>query len=157
MAIIREATPDDVVAIARLNVQVQTLHAEAHPDQFKMPDSAEHGQQLYTDWLAKDENNFFVAEVNGRVVGYVIFRLWVREENDINYERRVLYVDQIAVDDTVRGQGIGRQLMDAAEQAAHEQNADYLFLNVWTFNKQAQAFYDRLGYTTRDIRLWKQL
>jgi len=56
------------------------------------------------------------------------------------------YVASIAVDETVRSQGIGAQLMTFAEDLFRPQ-ARHLFLCVSSFNAGAQRFYERLGYS----------
>jgi ribosomal protein S18 acetylase RimI-like enzyme len=45
----------------------------------------------------------------------------------------------------LRGQGVGRALMDHAEETLFRQVGD-IFLLVSDFNQDAQGFYQRLGY-----------
>jgi ribosomal protein S18 acetylase RimI-like enzyme len=52
----------------------------------------------------------------------------------------------LAVDDRMRGQGIARQLMQAAEQAALEHDCLALRLEVRTDNHSAIQLYEKLGY-----------
>lgn len=54
------------------------------------------------------------------------------------------YVHLLWVDRALRGTGLGRALMLAAEHAAHARGAKRIFLNTITF--QAPGFYARLGY-----------
>lgn len=54
------------------------------------------------------------------------------------------YVHLLWVDEGQRGTGLGRALMLAAEQAAHQRGARTVFLNTVTF--QAPGFYAKLGY-----------
>lgn len=55
-------------------------------------------------------------------------------------------VYSLAVDDHARGQGIARQLMQAAEQAALEHDCLALRLEVRTDNHYAIQLYEKLGY-----------
>ncbi len=57
-----------------------------------------------------------------------------------------LYVQDLFVDATARGTGLGRALLAAAAKAAQaEWNARFLILSAARDNDTALAFYDRLG------------
>jgi ribosomal protein S18 acetylase RimI-like enzyme len=56
-----------------------------------------------------------------------------------------LEISIIWVDDHVRGQGLGRQLMELAENEAHQRRC--LYARVATSNFQAPEFYQKLGYS----------
>ena len=56
-----------------------------------------------------------------------------------------LMVEGLWVSQEVRGRGLGRRLMLAAEAAAVERGCRGVWLG--TFDFQARAFYERLGYT----------
>jgi GNAT superfamily N-acetyltransferase len=45
----------------------------------------------------------------------------------------------------LRGAGLGRQLMEQAEQEAIHRGCHIIWLDTFTF--QARGFYERLGYT----------
>ena len=55
-----------------------------------------------------------------------------------------LYVDELWVDESCRGKGIGKQLMMQAETYAKEQQLAGLWL--WTQSWQAPLFYQNLGF-----------
>jgi len=55
-----------------------------------------------------------------------------------------LCIDFLWVDETVRGSGLGRALMEAAEQEAAKRGC--LFALVDTFSFQALPFYQKQGY-----------
>lgn len=55
-----------------------------------------------------------------------------------------LSMDALWVDDALRGQGIGAALVRAAEDAARRRGCTRARLD--TFDFQARAFYERLGY-----------
>lgn len=56
-----------------------------------------------------------------------------------------LYIEILAVDERLRGQGWGRRLLDAAESIAGDEGCVGLWLSTFTF--QAPDFYDRVGFT----------
>lgn len=55
-----------------------------------------------------------------------------------------LEIDIVWVDEPYRGKGIGKQLVDYAEQKALDRGAKRAKLN--TFDFQAKEFYEKLGY-----------
>jgi ribosomal protein S18 acetylase RimI-like enzyme len=80
----------------------------------------------------------FVAERIDDVVGFI----WLVERGAFN---RSGYVQLIGVRPGERGGGVGRALMEFAEQNVFAHHRD-LFLLVSDFNVDAQRFYQRLGY-----------
>ena len=79
-----------------------------------------------------------VAEIEGEPAGFV----WYVERGAFN---RSGYIMLIGVQGDARGAGVGRALMEHAEEALFAQATD-IFLLVSDFNAAAQAFYGRLGY-----------
>lgn len=55
-----------------------------------------------------------------------------------------LYVGQVWVREARRGEGIGRELMDAAEGEARRRGCNHVYLD--TVSLQAPGFYEKLGY-----------
>ena len=55
-----------------------------------------------------------------------------------------LMIKYLFVDESLRGRGIGKSLMERAEAEARERGAKYAFVD--TFNFQAPGFYKKLGY-----------
>ena len=56
-----------------------------------------------------------------------------------------LYVEILVVDASLRGQGWGRKLIEAAENIVRDNGCCGLWLSTFTF--QAPTFYERLGFT----------
>ncbi|MEM8549089.1 MAG: GNAT family N-acetyltransferase [Pseudomonadota bacterium] len=55
-----------------------------------------------------------------------------------------LYIDELWVSEEVRGTGLGRKLMQLAEEFAAKQRLTGVWL--WTQSWQAETFYRKLGY-----------
>lgn len=58
----------------------------------------------------------------------------------------------ITVDARLRGQGLGRLLMQALEVWAQQQAAQQIWLEVRQSNAAAQALYSKVGYTAVSLR-----
>ena len=90
-----------------------------------------------------DENVILVAELEGCVVGWAhahIYRLLVDDPE--------VEIGGLVVDETVRGQGMGQALMQAAEEWAREQGCARVYLRTNTIRTRAHEFYKRIGYET---------
>lgn len=57
-----------------------------------------------------------------------------------------LYVNSVAVDESMAGRGIGATLMAIADDLAAAQGADTLSLHVWADNAGAIHLYEKCGY-----------
>lgn len=61
-----------------------------------------------------------------------------------NVYRDSLYIDDLFLDDSVRGQGLGTRLMDLAEARGREAGCAFVYLD--TMDWQARPFYEKRGY-----------
>ena len=141
---IRRAVDADIPALDRLLFQVHQVHHEARPDLFKA------GAKKYTDAqlkaiLADDKTPVFVAERGGAVVGYAfcIHKQFVNDNNMTDI--KTLYIDDLCVDEAVRGRHVGTELYDHVLGFAREKGCHNVTLNVWSCNASARAFYEARG------------
>ncbi len=86
--------------------------------------------------LAVQPAMFLVAEADQRVMGTVM----------AGYEGHRGWINDLAVCPTKRLQGVGRQLMQAAESALKAAGCPKINLQVRDGNDAVLAFYERLGY-----------
>lgn len=56
-----------------------------------------------------------------------------------------IYLDQVYVDPTLRGQGYGRQLMEKVENYARDEGCG--FVHLVTMSWEARPFYEHRGFT----------
>jgi ribosomal-protein-alanine N-acetyltransferase len=84
----------------------------------------------------------FVAESDGRVVGYVCLMSLFEEAQILD----------IAVSPEQRGRGVGGRLMDYAERIAREKQADVLALEVRASSADAIGLYLRSGFSRVGVR-----
>jgi len=94
------------------------------------------------------QQNAFVSEVDGRVIGLVhyIFHAhnWRAED--------VTYLQDLYVDPSVRGTGVGRKLIEAVYQAADQNGTPNVYWMTQNFNETARELYDRIGQLTSFIK-----
>lgn len=154
---IREATSEDYDDLCRLFDQVDAMHRENLPDIFQEPDGPARSRDYFNRLIRAPSIALFVAEVSGRVAGFVHVMVENAPDFSLFVPRRYATVDNLVVDREHRRQGIGRALMDKAHAWAAEKEATSVQLNVYEFNQAAIDFYGSLGYETLSRRMQKSL
>jgi GNAT superfamily N-acetyltransferase len=89
-----------------------------------------------------------IAEVDGKPVGlvhYLFHRHCWKVEN-------VCYLQDLYADPEVRGQGIGRALIEAVYKAADAEGAPGVYWMTQEFNEVGRRLYDRIGKLTPFIK-----
>ncbi|HET6596597.1 MAG TPA: GNAT family N-acetyltransferase [Anaerolineales bacterium] len=154
---IRQATPADSLVLSSLCKDVQSLHAEHHPDVFKAPESEDFATSFFEEALADLTIRIFVAENEEQALGYILCKSVEREESPFIYARRYLMIDQIGVRPMARGQGVGVALIQRAEELAKELGVPRIQLDSWDFNVRAHAFFEKQGFQKFMFRFWRVL
>ena len=99
-------TSDDLDDVVDLLKEVHKEHRHRRPDRFK-PFDREAALRGMRSLLSRDGTRLFVAYVAGVCVGYALVQERVREENPFRYASRSLMIEQMAVANVHRRQGIG--------------------------------------------------
>ena len=155
---IREATLEDAALLAELNAAVQRHHAEAKPERYKMPIPNNPALiTIYEERLQAEGNFMFIAELGNKPIGYIHCQIRENEDNPFTVAFSNLVVNEVSVNASHRGKGIGQILMDKAEELAGQLGISEIALGVHTFNEEAIRFYKRLGFEVTSIRMRKQI
>lgn len=99
----------------------------------------------------------FVAEIGGRVVGHLMLTFEEGPVYLLPEHRPHAFVDTLFVDPEVRGAGVARRLMTAAENFARARGHHRIALSVQSGNTAAEATYARLGFEPCAAKLIKDL
>jgi len=154
--IIRQAAKEDIPELERILYQVHDVHACGRPDLFMKGQKKYSGEEL-EQIIEKDEAVIFVCEDEGAVCGYVFCFDRTFPGNASMYPDKMLYIDDLCVDEKCRGKNIGRALCEHVKEYASECGYDRITLNVWEINPGARSFYDALGFsplkTTMEMKL----
>ena len=145
--LIRPAENRDSPRLYEMLGQILRLHAALRPDVFRA-DREKFTPEELAELLKREDRPSFVAEEDGKCVGYALCEIKERQSPQF-VKRRVLYLDDLCVDASARGKGIGRALVDFLLGYARGIGADSLELNVWECNADAVAFYERTGFKTQ--------
>lgn len=154
---IRRAQEKDMDGINRLLCQVLAVHHEGRPDLFKA------NTKKYTDdelrALIHDEIKpvFVGVDEAGNVLGYAFCVFQQHIEDNILTDIRTLYIDDLCVDETRRGQHIGKQLYEYVLDFAKRVGCYNVTLNVWACNEGARQFYESCGLVPQKFGMEKIL
>ena len=147
---IRVAKEYDIPRLSDLLLQVCLVHQKGRPDIFKV------GRKYSKEELAellKDETRPILVSVddNDVVQGYCFCIFQQHKENSVLTNIKTLYIDDLCVDECLRGRHIGRELYEAAVQLARDSGCYNLTLNVWSCNPTAMRFYEAMGLVPQKI------
>ena len=153
---IRPAEPRDIPRIGALLYTIHAAHADLRPDIF-IPGRRKYDEAALEALLQDRRRPMWVAEEGGSVLGYCLAMVEETAGQANMADRRVLYIDDLCVDEAYRGRGIGSALCREVMAAARAQGFDSVTLNVWTGNDGARRLYEKLGFaplkTTMEMRL----
>ena len=136
-----------------LSVQLHDLHVTWRPDIYF------HCDEPYPKarFLEDIRNRLvYVAKIEDSIVGYVILSL--KEKGGPGcISQRALLLESICVDETVRGHGIGSEIITDVCALAKAFGCSSLILGVHPENEAALAFYQKCGFSLRTLNLQMNL
>jgi ribosomal protein S18 acetylase RimI-like enzyme len=148
----REATVADLPSVCALGDEVNSLHHQAFPNIFAGPGRPDRDLAHWSGSISKEDSTIFVAQDGTSLVGFVTVSL-ARENHSLLQPTTYGRVGTIGVGSGRRGQGIGRTLMQLAQEWVRHRGGVDVRLNVWAFNAQALHMYSELGYEVRSHQL----
>ncbi len=144
---IRRGQEKDIPQIETLLYQVHKVHSDGRPDLF-VPGAKKYDRQELTEILADDARPVYVAEEAGEVLGYA-FCVWQEQKAGSMYPHKSIYIDDLCVSQSCRGQHVGTRLYEHVVARAREAGCHSVTLNVWACNESALRFYEKQGMKVR--------
>lgn len=145
------------VAIRRAELsELDFLRAFAERS-FRITYEAQNDPQAFNDYCAEafalekiraemedPQSEYYFACRGDERVAYLKFNF---DRHPLGLEsQRTMQVQRIYIDPAYQGQGLGRLLLDFAQQRAADANLDWLWLSVWQKNPPTVAFYEHCGF-----------
>ena len=150
---VRRAAEKDIERILELLVQVDMAHHNGRPDLFKGPATKYNADELKTI-INDNETPVFVCEdETGKVLGHAFCIHKYQKEDNVLTNISTLYIDDICVDETSRGEGVGRSLYNHVLEYAKEKKFYNVTLNVWNCNPGAMKFYETMGMKPQKVTM----
>ena len=147
---IRLANTSDIPGMIRLLRQVGQVHHDIRPDLFR--DGAQKYSPSDLEALLQDAARpILVGVEDGRMLGYCFCILEEVKDNPVLCDVKSLYIDDLCVDETIRGKHVGTKLYDHACAYARSIGCRSVTLNVWCGNDSAMGFYESRGMKPRKV------
>ncbi len=149
---IRRAKEKDMDRINELLRQVCMVHHIGRPDLFQGNHNRKYSDAQLREIIGDEKRPVFVA-VDGQdeVMGYA-FCIFQQHINDnILTDIKTLYIDDLCVDEKIRGKRIGKALYENVLAFARKQGCYNVTLNVWSCNETAMRFYEKCGLKPQKI------
>lgn len=149
---IRRAAERDIPRLHQLLQQVNLVHHIGRPDLFNIGTKYTN-EELKAILRDAGRPIFVAADEEDRVMGYAFCIFEEHRGDNIRTDIRTLYIDDLCVDEQLRGGGVGRALYRAVEDFARAQGCYNVTLNVWSCNEKAMGFYEACGLRPQKIGL----
>jgi len=140
----REATQNDLVAIVRMLADDFLGLQRECPDD-PLPESY---LNAFRELDADPNNELIVAELDGEIVG----TLQLTFTPSLSYQGgRRCTAESVRVDRSLRGKGIGREMMVWAIERAKEKRCVSMQLTTNNERVDAHRFYEKLGFAASHV------
>lgn len=140
---IRFAQGKDIPDILKLLEQVNLIHHQARPDILK--EAPKYTLDEIANIIEDPQRPILVAVEGNHILGYMFGIYQETAESAFLVGEKSLYIDDICVDQNVRGKHVGQALYQATKELASDTGCRRITLNVWAFNESAKSFYEKMG------------
>jgi ribosomal protein S18 acetylase RimI-like enzyme len=139
------AQQGDLAALQGLFREENQFHAALVPEYILAIDDVLRPEEL-ADFIEAQDKALFVAKSAEQLVGAIIVILVQPSGNRWERQPAYGYIDDLIVQATARGQGLGTRLMEVAIQWVESQGVSAVELHVWESNHQAIRLYESLQF-----------
>ena len=131
--IIRRCDPTDIIPVMEINLKTLPAH---------------YSDYFYESLLDELPEAFLVAEISGKLVGYIMCKM---EYGFSNFKKlgfvKKGHVVSVAVIDEHRGKGFGSELVNESLKGVKMRQCGEMYLEVRCSNNDAVRLYEKLGFS----------
>ncbi len=138
---IRKANADDVQYVHRMVCMLEELELDRGTF-----------EAIYLSNVADERNIYLVAEADNKVVGF----LSCHGQQLLHHNGWVYEIQELFTDETYRGKGIGKQLLNELERQLVEKKYDMIDVTSGNRRKEAHAFYMKNGFSQTHQKFTKK-
>jgi ribosomal protein S18 acetylase RimI-like enzyme len=148
---IRPSEVGTLAHLGRVTFQ-ESFGDQNNPEDFNNYLDSAFAKALLSQELLNDNCHYFFVKDGDKIIGYLKFNTGgaqneLKEDNGIELERIYLLKNE-------QGKGIGKRLLDFAENYAKQLDKNYIWLGVWEHNLDAIRLYERVGYQKFDTHIY---
>ncbi|MBQ0217866.1 MULTISPECIES: GNAT family N-acetyltransferase [Alcaligenes] len=138
--------PAQLADIGTIGDMYAELFAHMHHLQPHYYLQARQDEGFIRSMIESDQAALFVAEKDDQALGFIIVQQQKTPPYNCITPHDFAYVIDLVVTESARGMGLGKLLMQTAQEWAHVRGLDYIELGVLSNNRGAIALYEQLGY-----------
>ena len=150
---ISRATKKDIPQITGLLGQVLQIHADIRPDIFISATTKYTSEELESMLQEEEKPVYVAADEQDNCMGYAFCQLREQPFSNNMVPFKMLFIDDLCVDQNIRGQHIGEQLFEHVKREAKRLGCYEVTLNVWAGNTSAEKFYEKMGMKTKERQM----
>lgn len=147
------ATLADREGVNAIALQIHDLHVAWRPDIFCASEEPYPKEKFLEDIRSR---LVYVAKIDGLVAGYVVLAKMVKDGPGV-VSRKLMRLESICVEESIRGNGIGKTMVEEVRILAKAFGCSQLILGVHAENDYAVGFYQKCGFRIRTINMDMQL
>ena len=147
------ASPADRAGVERLAQQIHELHVQWRPDLYESVPEL-YSEQRYLD--AVRSRSLYIAKIEDTIIGYCLLSI-SNMESVGRVHRRVMRIKEFCVEEALRGQGFGKDMMEDVHALAAAFRCTDLQLGVYPQNDDAVGFFQKCGLTIRSIEMQRKV
>jgi ribosomal protein S18 acetylase RimI-like enzyme len=151
------ATPQDLNIFLDINKNVQELHHLNQPTIFKPHDQVTIAAEEFEKLISKNGMSLFLVKSKTNFCAYVLFEVIKKKESIFKFEEKKIYLQQISVKEEFQGQGVASEILSFLKDQAKENGIRKIELDYWTFNKNAELFYKKNGFSPFNQKMFLNL
>ncbi len=153
MITIREACLEDVENLQNLNDDAFSSNPEFDKDLVLDWAQSDLGKTYFTSTINSAKAVIFVAEEDGKLVGYI-----GASDKPINYRiSKYIEIDNLGIAKAYRRKGIATMLMNKLFMWAQERGYERVYLSCYFKNAEAIKFYRQAGFSEISVSFEKDL
>lgn len=148
---IRQADTRDQDIFIDFSVKLSQFNRSNHNDENKMDNydavvEAIRKKAKATCSNVNEDTLILIAESDGIPVGYALARIFEEDATADNGTGRVGLIDEIFVEDSARGLGLGRRLLEETIIWLKDRKINRIKLHAYSWNAGARKLYERYGF-----------
>lgn len=152
---VRRARFEDAKRVGKLALKLVVQHQNYDEHRFSRLYDEEQAEWFYGKQTKSETAAVLVAEIENEIIGFAYV-----EYETVNYAEMLenaAWLHDIYVDETARGSGAGKLLIEASIKTAKKFGAEKLMLTVAARNEDAQKFFENQGFQPTMIEMMLDL
>lgn len=112
--------------------------------------------ETYVDYIAlllSERQQFLIVQNgSGQIIGLALFNI-----HHNTYQGKILFLEDLVIDENLRGTGVGEQVLKQCEHIAKDNGCSHLSLDSGVFRGRAHKFYFTHDYIAESFHFCKAL